>query len=166
MLMVNPAAPMVRARKLAEGGSLVLMVAVIAIIASTVRQHIADPALGAMEQGLGWMEVANIALINSVLTLPSIYLILALLQLREALQECFFTRASGEALQRAGYWALWAMFAKMILAPTIYGMFEPAPLSLVVAYDTFDVGIIGFAALLMLAGRVLETATSREFVEL
>lgn len=160
MLMVNPAAPMVRARKMAEGGSLVLMVAVIAIIASTVRQHIADPALNAMAQDLSWMEVANVVLINSALTLPSIYLILALLQLREALQECFFTRAAGEALQRAGYWALWAMFAKMILAPSIYAQ------ELVVSYDTFDVGIIGFAALLMLAGRVLETATTREFVEL
>lgn len=166
MLMVNPAAPMVRARKMAEGGSMVLMVAVVAIIASTVRQHIADPALGAMEQGLGWAEVANVAALNSVLTLPSIYLILALLQLREALQDCFFTRASGEALQRAGYWALWAMFAKMILAPTIYGLFEGAASGLVVSYDTFDVGIIGFAALLLLAGRVLETATTREYVEL
>jgi hypothetical protein len=155
MLMVNPAAPMVRARKMAEGGSLVLMVAVIAIVASTVRQHIADPALNAMAQELGWMEVANVVLTNSALTLPSIYLILALLQLREALRECFFTRAAGEALQRAGYWALWAMFAKMILAPTIYAQ------ELVVSYDTFDVGIIGFAALLMLAGRVLETATTR-----
>jgi hypothetical protein len=155
MLMVNPAAPMVRARKMAEGGSLVLMVAVIAIVASTVRQHIADPALNAMAQDLSWMEVANAVLINSALTLPSIYLILALLQLREALQECFFTRAAGEALQRAGYWALWAMFAKMILAPTIYAQ------ELVVSYDTFDVGIIGFAALLVLAGRVLETATTR-----
>ena len=77
------------------------------------------------------------------------------MQLREALRECFFTRAAGEALQRAGYWALWAMFAKMILAPSIYA------LELVVSYDTFDVGIIGFAALLMLAGRVLETATTR-----
>jgi hypothetical protein len=161
MLMVNPAAPMVRARKVAEGGSLVLMVAVIAIVASTVRQHIADPALNAMAQDLSWMEVANVVLTNSALTLPSIYLILALLQLREALQECFFTRAAGEALQRAGYWALWAMFAKMILAPTIYGMFGPAPQGLVISYDTFDVGIIGFAALLMLAGRVLETATTR-----
>lgn len=155
MLMVNPAAPMVRARKMAEGGSLVLMVAVIAIVASTVRQHIADPALQAIAQDMSWMEIANVVLMNSALTLPSIYLILALLQLREALRECFFTRAAGEALQRAGYWALWAMFAKMILAPTIYAQ------ELVVSYDTFDVGIIGFAALLMLAGRVLETATTR-----
>ena len=78
MLMVNPAAPMVRARKMAEGGSLVLMVAVIAIVASTVRQHIADPALQAMAQDLSWTEVANVVLMNSALALPSIYLILAL----------------------------------------------------------------------------------------
>lgn len=155
MLMVNPAAPMVRARKMAEGGSLVLMVAVIAIVASTVREHVADPALQAITQDLSWADVVNAVLLNSVLALPSIYLILALLQVREALRECFFTRAAGEALQRAGYWALWAMFAKMILAPTIFAQ------QLVISYDTFDVGIIGLAALLMLAGRVLETATTR-----
>jgi hypothetical protein len=153
MLMVNPAAPMVRARKMAEGGSLVLMVAVIAIVASTVREHIADPALQAIAQDLSWADVVNAVLLNSVLALPSIYLILALLQVREALRECFF--AAGEALQRAGYWALWAMFAKMILAPSIFAQ------AFVVSYDTFDVGIIGLAALLMLAGRVLETATTR-----
>jgi hypothetical protein len=155
MLMVNPAAPMVRARKMAEGGSLVLMVAVIAIVASTVREHIADPALQAIAQDLSWADVVNAVLLTSVLALPSIYLILALLQVREALRECFFTRAAGEALQRAGYWALWAMFAKMILAPSIFAQ------AFVVSYDTFDVGIIGLAALLMLAGRVLETATTR-----
>lgn len=159
MLMVNPAAPMVRARKMAEGGSVVLMVAVIAIVAGTVRQHIADPALQAIAQDLSWTGVVNVVLINSASVLPSVYLILALLQLREALQDCFFTRVAGEALQRAGYWALWAMFAKMILAPTISGL--SGALGLVIAFDTFDVGIIGLAALLLLAGRVIETATTR-----
>jgi hypothetical protein len=52
MLMVNPAAPMVRARKLAEGGSVVLLVAIVAIVAGTMRQHIADPALDAVARDL------------------------------------------------------------------------------------------------------------------
>jgi len=166
MLMVNPAAPIVRARKLAEGGSVMLMVAIVAVVASAVRQHIADPALDAIALGYAPLQAINHVLIHSALTLPSIYLIFALWQLRTALQECFFTRAAGSALQRAGYWALWALFAKMIIAPTIYGAFEPAPLGIVVTFETFDIGMVGFAALLMLAGHVLETATTREFVEL
>lgn len=166
MLLVNPASPIVRARKLAEGGSVMLMVAIVAVVASAVRQHIADPALDAIALEYTPMQAVNLVLINSALTLPSIYLIFALWQLRTAVQECFFTRAAGAALQRAGYWALWALFAKMIIAPTLYGMFGPEPLGLVFNYETFDVGMVGFSALLMLAGHVLETATTREFVEL
>ena len=49
----------------------------------------------------------------------------------------------------------------MVLAPTLYGMFELQPWGLVVAYESFDLGLIGFAALLMLAGSVLEAAMSR-----
>jgi hypothetical protein len=166
MLMVNPAAPMVRARKLAEGGSVMLMVAIVAVVASAVRQHVADPALDAIALEYSSLQGANHVLINSVLALPSIYLILALWQLRTAVEECFFTRAAGSALRRAGYWALWALFAKMLLAPTLYGMFSSGSFGVVVTYETFDVGMVGFSALLMLAGHVLETATTREFVEL
>ncbi|QGZ94471.1 hypothetical protein [Terricaulis silvestris] len=166
MLMVNPAAPMVRARKLAEGGSVMLMVAIVAVVASAVRQHVADPTLDAIALEYSWLQATNHVLINSVLTLPSIYLILALWQLRTAVEECFFTRAAGSALRCAGYWALWALFAKMLLAPTLYGMFSTGQSGVVVTYETFDIGMVGFSALLMLAGYVLETATTREFVEL
>jgi hypothetical protein len=161
MLMVNPAAPMVRARKLAEGGSLVVLLAILAVVASAAAQHVGNPALQAIDDGLAWPAVLNLVLINSVWLLPTAYLILSLLDLREALAQCLFTAEAGSSLRRAGYWALWALAAKIVIAPTIYGMFEPAPLGLVLHYETFDVGMIGFAALLMLAGRVVETANGR-----
>jgi hypothetical protein len=168
MLMANPAAPIVRARKLAEGGSVLVTVAIVAVVVSAVRQHIADPVLEAAARELPWAQAFNAVLISAIWTLPSVYLILALWQLRAAVRDCFFTRTAGAALRRAGYWALWAMFAKMLLAPTLYGVFEPAPLGLVDSLETFDIGLSGCAAQLLLAGRVLDTATTRidEFVDL
>lgn len=161
LMMVNPAAPMVRARKMAEGGSLVVLLAILAVVASAAAQHLGGPLLQAISEGLAWPQVINMLLIKSVWLLPSVYLILSLLELREALSRCLFTAEAGGALRRSGYWALWALAAKIIIAPTIGGLFEPAPLGLVLHYETFDVGLIGFAALLMLAGRVVETANSR-----
>lgn len=161
MLIAHPAAPMVRARKLADTGSVMLLVAVVAIVVSAARQHIAGPALDAMSAGLGLRDVADATLMNATLALPSVFLILGLLSLRDALRECFFTRAAGAAVRHAGAWALAALAAKIVLAPTLYGLFELAPLSVIITYESFDLGMIGFAALLMLAGSVIETATSR-----
>jgi hypothetical protein len=161
MLIAHPAAPMVRARKLADTGSVMLLVAVVAIVASAARQHIAGPAMEAVSAGLTLREIADITLMNATLALPSFFLILALLSLRAALQECFFTKAAGAALRHAGAWALGALAAKIVLAPTLYGLFELQPISVIVTYESFDLGMIGFAALLMLAGSVIETATSR-----
>lgn len=161
MLIAHPATPMVRARKLADTGSVMLLVAVIAIVVSAVRQHIAGPALEAASAGLEFRAVADTTLMNATLALPSVFLILALLDLRAALGDCFFSASAGAALRHAGAWALAALVAKIVLAPTLYGMFELAPLSIIVTYESFDLGLIGFAALLMLAGSVIETATSR-----
>lgn len=161
LTMVNPAAPMVRARKLADGGGVVLLVAVVALIASVVRQHIAGPALEAAGVGAPLDTIASVTAMNATLALPSVFLIGALLELRIALRDCFFSAAAGGALRRAGAWALAALGAKIVLAPTLYGLFELAPISLIVTYESFDLGLIGFALLLMLAGAVIETATAR-----
>jgi hypothetical protein len=40
-------------------------------------------------------------------------------------------------------------------------MFQLTPLSVIVTYESFDLGLIGFAVLLMLAGGVIEAATTR-----
>jgi hypothetical protein len=162
MLIAHPATPMMRARRLADTGSVMLLVAVVAIVASAARQHIAGPALEAASAGLGLRDVAEITLMNATLVLPSVFLILALLELRTAVSECFFTRTAGASLRHAGAWALWALAAKIVLAPTLYGLFELAPLSIIVTYESFDLGMIGFSALLMLSGRVIETATTRD----
>lgn len=162
MLIAHPATPMMRARKLADTGSVMLLVAVVAIVVSAVRQHIAGPAMEAASAGLGLRDVADITLMNATLALPSVFLILALLDLRTAVSECFFSKSAGAALRHAGAWALWALAAKIVLAPTLYGLFELAPLSIIVTYESFDLGMIGFAALLTLAGSVIETATSRD----
>jgi hypothetical protein len=161
MLMAHPAAPMVRARKMAEGGSLVVLLAILAVVASAAAQHIGDPLLQAIDEGMAWPAVINAVLVKSIWLLPTAYLILSLLDLREALSQCLFTAEAGASLRRAGYWALWALAAKIVIAPTIAGLFEPAPLGLVLHYETFDVGMVGFAVLLMLAGRVVETANGR-----
>jgi len=165
MLMGNPAAPIVRARKLAEAGSVLVVLVMIASTAVALRQYVADPAFAAIEEGQSWAQIFNTVVVSAVWMLPSIYLMLALWELRSAVLDCFYSHAAGEALHRAGYWSLWALFAKMLLAPTVSGVFEPGPLGLIVSFDTFDFGLIGFALLLMLAGRVLETATSRLVAE-
>lgn len=162
MLIAHPATPMVRARKLADTGSVMLLVAVVAVVVSAVRQHIAGPAMEAASAGLSLRDAADATLMNATLALPSLFLILALLDLRAAVRDCFFTAAAGAALRHAGAWALWALAAKIVLAPTLYGLFELSPISVIVTYESFDLGMIGFAALLMLAGSVIETATSRD----
>lgn len=161
MTMVNPAAPMVRARKLADGGGVVLLVAVVALVVSAVRQHIAGPALDAASVGAPVETVASVTAMNATLAIPSVFLVAALLELRTALRDCFFTAAAGAALRHAGAWSLAALAAKIVLAPTLYGLFELAPISLIVTYESFDLGLIGFGLLLMLAGAVIEAATTR-----
>jgi hypothetical protein len=161
MLIAHPGAPMVRARKLAETGGALLLVAIVAIVASAIRQHVAAPAMEAASAGYPWRDILTIVVMNATLALPSVCLILALLALRKAVRGCFMGAAAGAALRRAGAWALVALAAKIVVAPTLYGSFELAPLGLVIAYETFDLGMIGLAALLMLAGSVIETAASR-----
>jgi hypothetical protein len=164
LTMVNPAAPMVRARKLADAGGVALVVAVVALLASAVRQHIAGPALDAASLGEPAARVIDITLMNATLALPSLLLVGALLDLRTALKGCFFTAAAGRALRHSGAWSLLALAAKIVVAPTLYGMFQLTPLSVIVTYESFDLGLIGFAVLLMLAGGVIEAATSRDEV--
>lgn len=161
LTMVNPAAPMVRARKLADAGGVALVVAVVALVASAVRQHIAGPALDAASLGEPVARVIDITLMNATLALPSLLLVVALLDLRLAIKDCFFTAAAGRSLRHAGAWSLLALAAKIVVAPTLYGMFQLTPLSVIVTYESFDLGMIGFAVLLMLAGGVIEAATTR-----
>jgi hypothetical protein len=161
-------APLERAQKLAG------VAATFAVIAAIII------AIGAAAQvaAAGWAEAGReqeatpdwrgaLALLRylgtfAVLAIPSFLLVDALLGLSRVLDEFgkgqFFTLRASLGVRKAGESALWALAFKILISPTVFSWITHEGRGFVWNTEPFELGLIAFAAFVMVLGRVLEAA--------
>jgi hypothetical protein len=163
-------APLERAQKLAGAAATVAVISAIMIVLAAVGRDIAVPAaevLRSQEVTPDWRGALN--LFNAVgsfvvLALPSFMLAGALLELSKVLDEYgkghFFTLKASAGVRKAAESALWAMAFKVLISPTIFNWITQSDdiRGFVWRLEPFDLGLIAFAAFVMVLGRVLEAA--------
>lgn len=161
------AAPLERAQQLAGGAATVAVVAAVLIALAAVAGEI-DPIIEvvrAREVTPDWRGVLN--LINAVgvfwlLALPGFLLAGALLDLSKVLDEYgkgqFFTLRASAHLRKAGEGAIWALVFKVVASPTIVSWITHEGRGFLWRMESFDLGLLAFAAAVMVLGRVLEAA--------
>jgi len=163
------AAPLARARKLAQGSSVVAIVAAI-MLAITASLDVAAPGLRALRDlSPGWEGTA--ALINIIgaqllLTLPSFILAGVCFDLSGVLGEYaegrVFTRRASAGVRKAGEGILWAMAFQCVLSPTLYSIVAEGARgrAFTLRFETFDLGLIALGFFIMVMGRVLQAAAA------
>jgi hypothetical protein len=161
-------APLERAQKLAGVTATIAVVSAILI------------AIGAAAQvgAAGWLEAAReqeltrdwrgaLSLLRNVATfavlaIPSFLLVDALLGLSRVLDEFgkgqFFTLRASLGVRKAGESALWALAFKILISPTVFSWITHEGRGFVWHMEPFELGLIAFAAFVMVLGRVLEAA--------
>jgi len=163
-------APLERAQKLAGAAATFAVVAAIMIVLAAAAREVALPAaevLRSREATPDWRGALN--LFNAVgsfvvLALPSFMLAGALIELSKVLEEYgkgqFFTLKASAGVRKAAESALWAMAFKVTISPTIFGWITRSDdvRGFVWQLEPFDLGLIAFAAFVMVLGRVLEAA--------
>lgn len=163
------AAPLARARKLAEGSGVVAVIAAILLIVLAVIE-VGAPALVALRDlPPGWQGAAS--MINLVggrllLAAPAILLAWVCLDLHRVLDEYaagrFFTLRASVGVRKAGEGLLWAMAFKCAISPWLYAIViegqrgGPPP----VRFETFDFGLIALGFFVTVMGRVLQAAAA------
>jgi len=160
-------APLERAQKLAGVTATLAVIAAIIITIGAVAD-VAAPAAGALraqEVTPDWRGALNLfAAIASffVLALPSFLLAGALLELSRVLDEYgkgqFFTLKASAGVRKAGESALWALAFKIVISPTLFSWITHEGRGFIWRLETFDLGLVAFAAFVMVLGRVLEAA--------
>lgn len=163
-------APQARAQKLATTASTVATIAAIIIGIAAVTDTLAAPALEALartEARWDWASVGDLVraiLMHLILALPSFLMAGALYELAHVLNAYaegrFFTLDASKALRKAGESALWAMAFKIVASPTIHSWVSQESRGFIWTFESFDLGLIAFAAAVMVLGRVLEAATA------
>ncbi|MFO1017310.1 MAG: DUF2975 domain-containing protein [Hyphomonadaceae bacterium] len=161
-------APLDRARKLADGAATVAVVGAILIAIGAVTQSIVPPAVQAIRSAEVTMDIHGaLALIraiavSSVLAVPSFLLAGALLDLSKVLEEYgagrFFTIRASVGVRNAAEYALWALAFKVLISPTLYSWITHEGRGFIWHFETFDLGLMAFAAFVAVLGRVLEAA--------
>jgi hypothetical protein len=161
------AAPLERAQQLAGGAATVAVVAAVLIALAAVAGEI-DPVILALrnrEVTPDWAGV--VVMINAVgvfwlMALPGFLLAGALLDLSKVLDEYgkgrFFTLRASAHLRKAGEGAIWALVFKVVASPTIASWITHEGRGFLWRMESFDLGLLAFAAAVMVLGRVLEAA--------
>ncbi len=161
------AAPLQRAQELAGGAATAAVVGAVLISLGAVAEG-ASPALDALRSQQvtfdlrGFLELLRVFGLFWVLALPSFLLAGALLDLSKVLDEYgkgqFFTLKASAGVRKAAEGALWALAFKIVASPTIYSWITQEGRGFIWHFEPFDLGLIAFAAFVMVLGRVLEAA--------
>lgn len=160
-------APLQRAQQLAGGAATVAVVASVLIALGAVSQGV-SPALNVFATREVTPDLEGVAaVINAVgifwiIVLPSFLLGGALLDLSKVLDEYgkgqFFTPRASTHVRKAGEGALWALGFKIVGSPTLLSWVTQEGRGFIWHFETFDLGLIAFAAFVAVLGRVLEAA--------
>lgn len=169
-MVESAVAPLERAQKLAAGARVVAVVVSVIVIVAAVTRIMIPPMLEMLrgaELTANWRGIVHFVttmLAYALLAAPSFMLAGAIRELGDVLDEYsagrFFTLKSGKAVRKAGEAALLAMAFKIVLSPTLFGFVIGEQRGVVWDYEPFDLGLIAFAAFVMVAGRVLEAAAA------
>jgi hypothetical protein len=161
------AAPLERAQKLAEAAVTIAVIAAILIAIGSVADVVA-PGLRALRDGevtpdwAGALNLFRAVGASIVLALPGLLLAGALLDLSRVLDEYgkgqFFTLRASAGVRKAGEDALWALAFKILISPTLYAWITQEGRGFIWRMEPFDLGLVAFAAFVMVLGRVLEAA--------
>jgi len=161
-------APLARAQQLAGGAAVVAVVGAVLIALSAVAGEVIGPAavyLREQEVTPDWRGVLNLFHATAVfwiLVLPSLLLAGALLDLSKVLDEYgkgqFFTLKASAGVRKAGEGALWALAFKIVISPTLFSWVTQEGRGFLWRMEPFDLGLVAFAAFVMVLGRVLEAA--------
>jgi hypothetical protein len=161
------AAPLERAKKLADGAVTVAVIAAILIAIASVADVVA-PGVRAVQEGAvtpdlaGALNLFRAIGVATVLALPGLLLAGALMDLSRVLDEYgkgqFFTTRASKGVRKAGESALWALAFKIVISPTLHNWITQEGRGLVWRMEPFDLGLVAFAAFVMVLGRVLEAA--------
>ncbi len=161
------AAPLERAQQLAGGAATLAVVAAVLIALGAVAQGVA-PAVNVFAAQEVTSSLAGVGtVINAIgvfwiIVLPSFLLGGALLDLSKVLDEYgkgqFFTLRASAHVRKAGEGALWALGFKIVGSPTILSWITQEGRGFIWHMEPFDLGLIAFAAFVMVLGRVLEAA--------
>lgn len=160
-------APLDRAQKLAGGAATVAVVAAILIAIGAVAD-VAAPGLVELRNRevtpdlQGALTIVRAVGAFVVLAVPSFLLAGALLELSRVLDEYgkgqFFTLRASAGVRKAAESALWALAFKIVIAPTLYSWITHEGRGFIWTMEPFDLGLVAFAAFVMVLGRVLEAA--------
>ena len=163
------AAPLARAQKLAQGSSVVAVIAAITL-AITAALDVAAPGLRALpDLTPGWAGThALITIIGAqlLLALPSFILAGVCFDLSRVLGEYaqgrVFTRRASAGVRKAGEGVLWAMAFQCVLSPTLHSFVAEggAGRNFTLRLETFDLGLIALGFFIMVMGRVLQAAAA------
>jgi hypothetical protein len=161
------AAPLERAQKLAGGAATLAVIAAI-LIAIGGFADVAAPAARRLLEGEVTLSLRGLlSFIGAVATFlllaaPAFLLAGALFELSAVLDEYgkgqFFTLRASAGVRKAAEAALWAMAFKIVISPTLYSWITQEGRGFVWRMEPFDLGLIAFAAFVMVMGRVLEAA--------
>ncbi len=161
-------APLARAQKLAETANWLALAAIVMIVLSTVGEFFVGPVLERIETfdqlRAAFVSLLIVVAINAILATPAFLLVGALSDMRVALTEYeggrFFSGKANHAVRSAGEWTLYALGMKIVGAPTLHSWVEREHGGIQINYESFDLGLIAFAAFVVLVGRVLEAAAA------
>lgn len=162
------AAPLARAQHLAGGAATVAVVGAVLIALSAVAGEVIGPAAEHLRtqnvtpDWRGALSIFNATAVFWVLVLPSLLLAGALLDLSKVLDEYgkgqFFTLKASAGVRKAGEGALWALAFKIVISPTLFSWITQEGRGFLWRMEPFDLGLVAFAAFVMVLGRVLEAA--------
>ncbi|MGD9817031.1 MAG: DUF2975 domain-containing protein [Hyphomonadaceae bacterium] len=160
-------APLARAQELAGGAATVAVVAAI-LIAIGGAATVGGPAAAALRSQEitpdleGALNLFRAVGGFIVLAVPAFILAGALLDLGRVLEEYgkgqFFTLRASAGVRKAGEGALWALAFKILISPTLFSWITNEGRGFIWHMEPFDMGLIAFAAFVMVLGRVLEAA--------
>lgn len=161
-------APLERAQKLADGAATVAVVAAVIVAFGVLSGDVTMPAADALRSQTiapdlrGMLNLFNVIAVFSVLAAPSLLLACALWDLSRVLGEYskgqFFTLGASAGVRTAAEWAIWALAFKITISPTVYSWITHEGRGFIWHFELFDLGLVAFAAFVMVLGRVLEAA--------
>ena len=161
------AAPLARAQTLAAGAATVAAVGAGLVALAAVAGESA-PLVAALRAQVVTLDLEGMAALAgaigvfTLLALPGLLLAGALLDLSKALEGFgkgrVFTLTASAHLRKAGEGALWALAFEVTATPTIVSWITREGRGLIWKIEAFDIGLIAFAAAIVVLGRVLEAA--------
>lgn len=160
--------PLQRAQELAGIAATVAVVGAVMVALAAVARDVVAPAADVLRSRevtpdlRGALNLFNAAAVFWILALPSFLLAGALLDLSKVLEEYgkgqFFTLRASAGVRKAGEGALWALAFKIVISPTLFSWITQEGRGFIWRMEPFDIGLVAFAAFVMVLGRVLEAA--------